>query len=54
MLQLTSADVVRHRLVKQIIDAYEKHTETSSFIKKEKKVDKTEEKEDQASTNDAE
>lgn len=25
MLELTSADVVRHRLVKQIIDAYEKH-----------------------------
>jgi len=40
MLQLTSADVVRHRLVKQIIDAYEKHTEGSIFSKKEKKEDK--------------
>ncbi|BDS10071.1 PhoH family protein [Aureispira anguillae] len=33
MLELTSSDVVRHRLVKQIIDAYEKHT--PSTIKKE-------------------
>lgn len=27
MIQLTSADVVRHRLVKQIIDAYDRHTD---------------------------
>ena len=51
MLQLTSADVVRHRLVKQIIDAYEKHTETPHFPKKERNLEKKENKE---STNDAE
>lgn len=45
MLQLTSADVVRHRLVKQIIDAYEKHTETPDFPKKRKKLEKEEPKE---------
>lgn len=51
MLQLTSADVVRHRLVKQIIDAYEKHSEVPDFPRKRKNLDNKEKKE---SANDSE
>lgn len=51
MLQLTSADVVRHRLVKQIIDAYERHTETPDFPEKGKGMNRKDRKE---STNNSE
>lgn len=37
MLQLTSEDVVRHRLVKQIINAYDKHQEEDTSRKYSKK-----------------
>ncbi|CAA6822910.1 MAG: Unknown protein, partial [uncultured Aureispira sp.] len=44
-------DVVRHRLVKQIIDAYEKHSEVPHVPRKEKNLN---EKEDKESTSDLE
>jgi phosphate starvation-inducible PhoH-like protein len=40
MLQLTSEDVVRHRLVKQIIDAYEKDSEADKYYNNNKKEQK--------------
>lgn len=38
LLQLTSADVVRHRLVKQIIDAYDRHANYEEECKATKKT----------------
>lgn len=47
MLQLTSADVVRHRLVKQIIDAYDRHTDVPASTREGKKKFKKEPPADQ-------
>lgn len=54
MLQLTSADVVRHRLVKQIIDAYEKHTDHHPSTIKAKRVEKNTPKENESPAKDSE